>query len=380
MRRILAICTSHIGGVLLITPAVELLHRYFPEAEISVLVRRGTEAVLENNPFIKEIYTDGEVTSNQQMHKGTKSSLAKRLSQIPRGLRLIRQLRRQNFDLAVDFNGGDRAAIYAFLSGARERVGFKPTGGFLGKASLFTAMYSITEPKHRVLETAELVSLFAQSRLKAGFDVPKKVGPLVLRPGEKNLRWAEAEWEKESAPAALRVLLHPTSRVAYKCWAPAKWAEVVQRFQTNFDAQVMVTCSPDPKEIELAKAVLNLCETRPAERLGTMNLGQLAALIQCADLFLGVDSAPMHIAAAVGTPVVAVFGPSRDAMWSPWGENNRVVRRPCSCLDQKKNVCSPEKGMDCMNNIPSEEVYQTASEILSARGDRRSKESFTSTI
>lgn len=367
MRRILAICTSHIGGVLLITPAVELLHRYFPEAEISVLVRRGTEAVLENNPFIKEIYTDGEITSNQQMHKRTKCSLPKRLGQIPRGLRLIRQLRRQKFDLAVDFNGGDRSAILAFFSGARERICYKPTGGFAGKASLFTATYPpITGKKHRVLENAELVSLFAQIRSKCDSGA-LPAGSLVLRPTEKNLSWAEAEWQKESAPTAPRVLLHPTSRVAYKCWAPAKWAEVVQRFQTTFGAQVMVTCSPDPKEVELAKAVLDLCATRPAQRLGAMNLGQLAALIQCADLFLGVDSAPMHMAAAVGTPVVAVFGPSCDTVWSPWGKNNCVIRRPCACLDQKRNVCSLEKGVNCLNSIPVEEVFKAAAEILEMR-------------
>src|SRR5262249_2873076 len=149
-------------------------------------------------------------------------------------------------------------------------------------------------------------------------------------------------------------------------WAPAKWETVIQRLQATFGAQVMVTCSPDPKEIEFAKAVLDLCATRPAARLGAMSLGQLAALIQRADVFLGVDSAPMHMAAAVCTPVIAVFGPSCDAIWSPWSENNRVIRRPCPCLDQKKNICSPEKGMDCLNNIPAEEVYKAASEILSA--------------
>ena len=352
------------------TPAVELLHRYFPEAEISVLVRRGTEAVLENNPFIKEIYTDGEITSNQQMHKGTKSSLARRLGQVPRGLRLIRQLRRRQFDLAVDFNGGDRSAIFAFFSGSRERVCYKPTGGFMGKARLFTATYPpIIETKHRVVENAELVSLFAQSRLKSG-PAREPVGSLVLKPTEKNLSWAEAEWEKEAPRAAKRVLLHPTSRVAYKCWAPAKWAEVVQRLQSTFGARVMVTCSPDSKEIELAKAVLDLCSTRPAERLGAMSLGQLAALIQRADVFLGVDSAPMHMAAAVGTPVVAVFGPSCDAIWSPWGKDNRVIRRPCHCLDQRKNVCSPEKGMDCLNSIPAEEVFKAAAEALSRAAER----------
>jgi heptosyltransferase-3 len=355
------------------TPAVELLHRYFPEAEISVLVRRGTEAVLENNPFIKQTYTDGEITSNQDMHKRTKSSLGKRLGQIPSGLRLIRRLRHRRFDLAVDFNGSDRAAIYCFLSGARRRVSYQSNSGFVGRARLFTHTYPvITGTKHRVLEIAELVALFAQDQSKTGVVAPT-VGSLILRPTDKNLSWAEAEWERESPKTSPRVLLHPTSRVAYKCWAPAKWAEVVERLQTTFGAQVMVTCSPDPKEIELARGVLDLCATRPAERLGDMSLGQLAALIQRGDVFLGVDSAPMHMAAAVGTPVVAVFGPSSDAIWSPWGKNNRVIRRPCVCLDQRKNVCSPEKGMDCLNGIPVEEVFRAATEVLSVRPGERAK-------
>ncbi|HEY2082260.1 MAG TPA: glycosyltransferase family 9 protein, partial [Verrucomicrobiae bacterium] len=84
----------------------------------------------------------------------------------------------------------------------------------------------------------------------------------------------------------------------------------------------------------------------------------------------GVDSAPMHMAAAVGTPVIAVFGPSDDVSWSPWGKNNRVVRRPCPCLDSKKALCSAEQGMDCLIHVPAEDVYQAAAEILSARSSQ----------
>lgn len=365
MRRILAICTSHIGGVLLITPALELLHRFFPQAEISVLVRRGTEAVLENNPLINQVYTDGEITSNQQMHKSTKSSLARRLRQVPRGLRLIRELRRQHFDLAIDFNGSDRAAILAFCSGAKERVGYKPTGGFMGKSRLFTQVFPETpEPKHRVLEMAELVFQLARSRSQTASDQP--VGGLVLKPTTENLSWAEQQWNLHAAGAGARILLHPTSRVAYKCWAPPKWAEIVGRLQKDFDARIMLTCSPDTTEIRMAEEILSLCPKKPMTKLGGMTLGHLAALIQCADLFLGVDSAPMHIAAAVGTPVVALFGPSNDVLWGPWGKGHRVVRRPCPCLGGKKSLCSPEKGMDCLNNVPAEELYRAAADVLSA--------------
>lgn len=379
MRRILAICTSHIGGVLLMTPALELLRQFFPQAEISVLVRRGTEAVLENNPFVKAIYTDGEITSNQHMHKSRKSSLGKRLSQVPRGLRLIRKLRQEHFDLAIDFNGSDRAAILSFCSGARQRVGYKPTGGFLGKSRLFTQVYpEMPQPKHRVFEMAELVFQLAAGCSKPASPRPE-VGGLVLKPSAENLNWAESQWNQQANGAGPRVLLHPTSRVAYKCWASQKWADVIGRLQKRFAARVMVTSSPDEKEVKMAEEILKLCPERPASKPGGISLGQLAALIESANLFMGVDSAPMHIAAAVRTPVVAVFGPSNDVVWGPWGKGNRVVRRPCPCLESKKTLCSPEKGMDCLNNVPTEEVYQAAAEVLSASPQRRTREILPST-
>lgn len=363
MRRILAICTSHIGGVLLITPAIDLLSRHFPGVEISVLVRKGTEAVLQNNPSIKHIYTDGEITSNQRMNVRTKSSLGKRLSQIPGGVRLIRQLRREHFDLAIAFNGGDRAALLAFFSGARERVGYKPNGGFLGKKFLFTRLFDEPAgPLHRVAVTAHLASQFLVSCGKSS--IPLTAGPLVLCPTDQNLAWAEAEWQKTPAAGRPRVLLHPTSRVAFKCWSPAKWITVVERLQQTFDARVMITCGPDPRELKMAEVILNGCTKRPASRLGDMTLGQLAALTRRADIFLGVDSAPMHMAAGVGTPVVAVFGPSSDSDWAPWGEKHRVVRRPCPCQQNEKVTCSSDQEMECLKAVSADDVCRAASEVL----------------
>lgn len=356
------------------TPAVELLTRLFPQAEISVLIRKGTQAVLENNPHVKHVYTDGEITSNQQMRKGSKSSLAARLGQLPRAWRLIRELRRQHFDLVVSFNGGDRAAFLSFFSGARERIGQTPKGGLWWKSRIYTQLFARPVPPiHRVLAMTDLVTQFARSRPEfTGKEL--SVGPLILKPTPENSVWAEAEWKALDVDERPRVLVHPTSRVRYKCWAPEKWAEVVSELQKDFSARVMVTCSPDPKEMEMVERTLSLCPSRPAAKLGGLTLGQLAALMERADLFLGVDSAPMHMAAAVGVPVVAVFGPSNDADWSPWGKINRVVRRPCPCLAKKETACSPEQGMNCLNDLTAAEVYQAAADVLSAQ---RAKPSVT---
>jgi heptosyltransferase-3 len=200
----------------------------------------------------------------------------------------------------------------------------------------------------------------------------------VLKPSAENLKWAENQWNQQASSAGPRVLLHPTSRVAYKCWAPQKWAEVIARLQKSFAARIMVTCSADEKEIKMAEEILKLCPERPPSILGGISLGQLAALIESAALFMGVDSAPMHIAAAVRTPVIAVFGPSNDVVWGPWGKGNRVVRRHCPCLDSKQTLCSLEKGMDCLNNVPAGEVYQAATEVLSASPQRRTREILSS--
>jgi heptosyltransferase-3 len=368
MRRILAICTSHIGGVLLVTPALELLRHFFPAAEISVLVRRGTEAMLENNPSVKRIYTDGEITSNQRMHQRTKSSLGKRLGQVPGGFKLLRELRRERFDAAVDFSGSDRAALFAFLCGAKERVGYEPGGGFAGKRRLFTQLCPRSSaPKHKVLQFAELAFQFADRHSGASAPHPP-VGPLVLNSTAANLSWAEAEWQKLGVNSNPRVLLHPTSRVAYKCWTPEKWAAVIERLQKTFHARLMLTCSPDSREIKMAQVILDLCPVKPEARLGGLALNQLAALQQRAQLFLGVDSAPMHMAAAVGTPVVALFGPSDDVLWSPWGEAHAIIRAPCRCLGLKQSLCPPGKVMECLNVVSADDFFRQAAAVLSRLG------------
>src|SRR5262245_26571555 len=118
IRRVLVLRTGHIGDVVIMTPALDLLNRLFPGVEISALVRAGTQPVLEHHPLIKRVYTGGEIVGQQTMLVQKKTSLWTRLRQVPRGLNVIRELRRQRFDLAVDFTGGDRTSFFAFLSGA----------------------------------------------------------------------------------------------------------------------------------------------------------------------------------------------------------------------------------------------------------------------
>jgi heptosyltransferase-3 len=359
VRRILAIKLGHLGDVLLMTPALELLHRLYPEAEISVMVRRGTEAMLQDNPLIKRVIVGAGI--------GRKRPVAQRVSQ-ERGL--VRQVRRERFDLVVDFSGSDRGAICAFLSGAPERVGYASEGkGFWGRDFLFTHVcHRSWKTTHTVLKDAQLVCDYATAMGRTGFeDAAAVTGELVLAVAPEDSRWARGQWQTFARDGALRVLVHPTSRWLFKCWNDEKVAAVIDQLAAEFGASVLLTSGPGEKEIAKGKAILSLCKSKTAARLGDLSLGQLAALIREADLFVGVDSAPMHMAAAVGRPVVAVFGPSLNKLWAPWGVEHRVVRRHCPCIQMNKIVCDKRRVVNCMDAVPASEVVQAARELLVVR-------------
>ena len=364
--RILVLRTGHIGDVVILSPCLELLHKLFPGAEISALVRAGTEPVLRHHPLIKHIYTGGEIVGQQQMLVQKKTSIWNRLRQVPRGLRVIREMRCERFDLAVDFTGGDSTAFYAFLSGAARRVAYAAgKSGFAGRNRLFTHLCrSPLKLEHRVLKDAELLRTVAQATGREALWRGLTPGPAVMHCSPEDLAWARERWRPIAPGEGPRVLVHPTSRVHYKCWAAEKWTALMDRLSADFGATMLLTSGPDTKELEMARGIAASCRVKVHTNLGDLTLGRLAALIHEANLFLGVDTAPMHIAAAVGTRVVAVFGPSQDEIWHPWGPGHCVVRRPCPCLASRKRGCSEAQGMDCLKALTVEEVYDAAQRVL----------------
>jgi heptosyltransferase III len=366
VKRVLVIRMGHIGEVLLLTPALDLLRQLFPHAEISVLVRSGTESMLQNHPLVKVIYIGGKIVSNQQLQVRTKASLWEQVKQMPQVLRLVREIRRRRFDLVVNFSAGDRSAVCSLLSGARERISYAASKtGFRIKDHLYTHTCTPSlNPQHRVLKDAALIHSFAIARKLELAEVALHPGPLVFNPSPTDSIWAKTRWLEIAPEKELRIVVHPGSRVLYKCWAATRWAELINRIATEFHANTVITAGPGAKEIGIAKAVAAGCNTGVHPHFGDLRLGQVAALIREADLFLGVDTAPMHIAAAVGTKVVALFGPSQHQIWAPWGIGHTVLRRPCPCLESPRQQCDETRGMDCLGGLTVEEVWQATKKSL----------------
>jgi heptosyltransferase-3 len=367
VNKILVIKLRQIGDVLLSVPVFRALRETFPQAHITALVNSGTEEVLTGNPLIDEVMIfDRHVKNLHPWQRGVKE------------WSFMQRIRREGFDLAVDLTSGDRAALVSFLSGARYRLAYDlREGGLWGKRHLYTHLAKKQEDQHIVLYNLGVVSHFGinTNNLGVEFVIPEEARRFVQR----------IFLENQVSERDTVIHVHPTSRWLFKCWKDEYMAEVIAWLITQ-GKKVIVTSSPDRKELDKAKRILSLLpagisKANLIDLCGRTTLKQLGAVAAAADLFLGVDSAPMHIAAAVSTPVVALFGPSRVHRWAPWPKgifslrtkedfsrqykndcyllgDHVVVQKRWECFPCGKDGCNGSKKSKCLEDIKVAEVKE----------------------
>ena len=150
--------------------------------------------------------------------------------------------------------------------------------------------------------------------------------------------------------------MHPGAGWRFKCWTPAGYARVIEFFEEQWGLPVVLTGTRAAHEQELLAAVLKECRAAPVDLTGRLSLKELGALISKAHLFFGMDSAPMHLAAAVNTPAVALFGPSGVFNWGPWGEGHLVIKQDWDCLPCGQDGCGGSKISRCLMELTPEDV------------------------
>ena len=167
------------------------------------------------------------------------------------------------------------------------------------------------------------------------------------------------------------VVMHPGAGWRFKCWTPAGYARIIEALQGDWGLPVVLTASRSPMEKELLAAILAQTRTTPLNLAGQLSLKELGALISKARFFFGVDSAPMHLAAAVNTPAVALFGPSGDFNWRPWGQGHLVIKKDWDCVPCGIDGCQGSKISRCLMELTAAEVLQRLEEWLGRRGEAR---------
>lgn len=365
-RSIVVFKQRHIGDVLLSTPVFRALRAAFPSARIAAAVNEGTEEMLSGNPDIDRIV----ILRRSRRDAGGVTRWKEEWS-------FLREIRAGRPDLAIQLTEGDRGAILSWLSGARYRVGVAPARpGLFGKERLYTHLCpSPDRYRHAAMRDLDILETAKIPRADLSLRFFFSSGDL----GNARRKMTRAGISGD-APYAI---IHPTSRWKFKCWTDEGMAGIIVHLSGKGICPV-VTSGPDPDEIAQADRIVEMSPVRCASIAGSLSLKELGAAISSARIFFGVDSAPMHIAAAVGTPAVALFGPTGAYNWAPWEGidwgysadrpagtrhvgRHAVVQKESDLLAREKNRGRRNAGM---GEITLEEAAQAVDRILRERVGR----------
>jgi heptosyltransferase-3 len=340
VRRVLVVRLRSIGDTVLATPSLYALRRFLPGARIDVLLEDWVAPLLEGSDVVDNVVT---------VRRKSNSS---RLS-------VARQLRAERYDVAYNLHGGSTAALLTRASGARHRVGFA--------AYSYAALHNHLAPPSAELWGREKTHSAEQQLALLGWTgvpVTDRPASRLAVSGEASASIARRLREQAgldgSQPFAL---VHPAAAFDTKTWAAGNFARVVERLAARGLTSVAVAGPGEAKVIDEVRAHT----PSPLAGFTDLSLPELTALAARASLFVGNDSGVAHVAAAVGTPSVVVFGSSNVAHWRPWTTAPaEVVREEMPCAPCPGYTCAEFDAPECIRRVPVERVNAAVERVLAA--------------
>lgn len=325
-----------IGDVVLCTPALHLLRKSFPSASITALAREWVAPALEANSDIDRIIIMGEKRS----YSG-----------------LIRKIAADKFKTGIVLPNSFSSALLFRLARIPRIVGYSTDGRSLLLTQRIKRATNFKK-EHQVFYYLQLMEKYLSM-----------AGATSVKPDIVKLIWNITEEEKAQADKLLENNVSPQKKLiginpgaAYgpaKRWFPERFAEVGDELAQKYE--IVIFGSSYEKEI--ATSIAKLMRFKPLNLAGKTTLRQLAALISRCSLFITNDTGAMHIAAALGTPIVAIFGPTDPQRTAPWGDGHIVVQKKIMCSPCMKKKC-PKRHHKCMEGVETQEVLRAIEQQL----------------
>ncbi|RMF17302.1 MAG: putative lipopolysaccharide heptosyltransferase III [Gammaproteobacteria bacterium] len=350
LKRVLVIKLRHHGDVLLASPVLTALKHVAPQAHIDALVYQETAPMLEGHPALNQLHVIDRAWRRQGPVAHLKAEWA-----------LIQRLRACDYDLVIHLTEHWRGVILTRFIQPRYAVAGRYTRRANSRlwARTFTHTYPLLPRRHTV-------QLHLDALRRIGIR-PDPMPGLEIRIPES----AHQSVRDKLADAGLTtstpyIVVHPTSRWMFKGWPPEHFSEIVDSLEAR-GMRVVLSAAPTGRELSFIERVLEQSTEKPVNLAGQLSLKELAALIEGARAFVGLDSVPMHLAAATRTPAVALFGPSSEVEWGPWQSPARVLTLPFSCRPCGQDGCGGGKISECLWQITPEQVVRALEELLEIR-------------
>jgi lipopolysaccharide heptosyltransferase I len=326
--------TSALGDIVHCLPVLTALRRHLPEARIGWVVDRAFAPLLEGHPDLDEVLSVGlRAWRGRALAAGTRREVRA----------FLRRLRAFRADVALDLMGNHKAGVLARLSGARRRIGL-PRSDRREPSSAFW-----------VNETAPAHGVHAVERALAA------LAALGVPPEPADFGGARLPGEAASEPAGPRfALLHPGAGWGNKVYPAERWAAVARSLAERTGVETRVALSPSPAERAAAARIVELA-AGAAATAEVAELPDLVAWSRRASLVLGGDTGPVHLAHAVGTPVVCVMGPTDPARHGPYGAPENALARPLACSYCYRRFASTKA---CLLEIEPRDVVERAVYVL----------------
>jgi len=336
-RHILFIKPSSLGDIIHAMPACAAIRRAYPKARLTWLVKRQWAGLVDRIDGVDRVWP-------------VESTLKGWLSQVS-------PLRAERFDLAVDLQGLFRSAAIGWLGGSSLLVGF--ANGREGSPWFYSRLVPVPQLEMHAVDRYLLVA--------------KAVGAVESGAPEFRFRIPQTDYEEVDrllsrsgvTPEMSWVAMNVSARWPTKRWPAASFAEVADRLQQEGCGAVVMIGGPDERA-DVA-AVNGMMKTPAIDLAGVTTVGLLPALLSRASLLITNDSGPMHVAAAVSTPVVALFGPTSAVRTGPCGVGHRVLATEISCRPCLSRTCHNPVQLECLTRISHEQVFVAVRDQLAVR-------------
>ena len=330
--KILAIKFKYLGDVVVAIPALRALKEAYPHAQLHYLVAEDAAPIVEHIPWIDKIWAFPR--------KRGQASLK-------RSLPILAQLRKEKFDLSVDFVGNDRGAILSLCSGAKKRLGLLFEKGFFGRKYCYHQTgLPAPENMHESLRDLNLLNAI-------NVTAPKNLGlELYSDPSLK-------PYALEALGSTDKVLCHLSTSMPKKEWPLERWAELYNQDPTLSKKMVFLSGPSTREQDRLDWVEAHLPGAKILRNIP--DLAHLVALIDHAQALICGDTAPAHIASGLGRPVVGIYGPSIIEVWHPLGCAETLQAANCKCIGHPRSCTQTQH---CLSKISAKTVWDALTKLI----------------